>query len=38
MVMDWLSTLTTMPADALQVIGTVAVGGLLAGGTPGPDL
>ena len=27
---DWLVTLTTLPADALKAIGTVAVGGLLA--------
>ncbi|MCG5246870.1 hypothetical protein LPC10_17715 [Methylorubrum sp. B1-46] len=30
---DWLSTLTTLPGDALKAIGTVAVGGLLAVGT-----
>lgn len=30
---DWLTTFTGLPPDALKAIGTVAVGGLLAGGT-----
>ena len=30
---DLLSTLVGLPADALKALGTVAVGGLLAGGT-----
>lgn len=31
--MELLSALTSLPADALKAIGTVAVGGLLAAGT-----
>lgn len=30
---DLLSTIVGLPADALKAIGTIAVGGLLAGGT-----
>lgn len=30
---DWLSTLTSIPADGLKALGTVAVGGVLAAGT-----
>jgi hypothetical protein len=31
--MDWIVKFTSLPADALKAIGTVAVGGLLALGT-----
>jgi hypothetical protein len=30
---DWLAALTSLPADALKAIGTIAVGGVLAGAT-----
>ncbi|MCJ2039022.1 hypothetical protein MKK55_08650 [Methylobacterium sp. J-059] len=30
---EWLSAIIDLPADALKAIGTIAVGGVLAGGT-----
>ena len=30
---EWLTTFLGLPADALKAVGTIAVGGLLAGGT-----
>jgi len=32
-VTEWLTTFIGLPANALKAIGTIAVGGLLAGGT-----